>query len=150
VPNSLLQLQGDYASDSDSVVPATPEKEFNEQDGQSDCCDLHTPTQLSKRLRLPSVSPYKNRQVAVSGSDSEGVYRDFLFDSTSTRKRCFKRPRQPWSLVKEWSLVDYDREVAYEEIKTIMTQCLDEAGSKIFIKPNSNSIAGWRTKQVSE
>ncbi len=36
VPNSLLQLQGDYASDSDSVVSATPEKEFNEQDGQSD------------------------------------------------------------------------------------------------------------------
>ncbi len=26
VPNFLQQLQGDYASDSDSVVPATPEK----------------------------------------------------------------------------------------------------------------------------
>jgi len=61
VPNSLLQLQGDYASDSDSVVPATPEKEFNEQDGQSDGSDFHTPEQ-SKRRRLPSVSPYKNRQ----------------------------------------------------------------------------------------
>jgi hypothetical protein len=32
---------------------------------------------------------------------------------------------------------------------TIMTQSLDEAGSKIFIKPNANSIAGWRPKQVS-
>jgi hypothetical protein len=63
VPNSLLQLQGDYASDSDSVVPATPEKEFNEQDGQSDGSDFHTPAQQSKRRRLPSVSPYKNRQV---------------------------------------------------------------------------------------
>ncbi len=37
VSDSLLQLQGDYASGSDSVVPATPEKEFNEQDRQSDC-----------------------------------------------------------------------------------------------------------------
>ena len=45
VPNSLLQLQGDYASDSDSVVPVTPEKEFNEQDGQSDGSDFHKPAQ---------------------------------------------------------------------------------------------------------
>ena len=62
-------------------------------------------------------------------------------------------PRQSasavWSLVKEWSLDEYDREVAYEEIKTILTQSLDEAGSKTFIKPNANSIAGWRPKQVS-
>jgi hypothetical protein len=56
----------------------------------------------------------------------------------------------PWSLVKEWPLDEYDREGAYEEIKTIMTQALDEAGSNIFIKPNANSIAGWRRpKQVS-
>ena len=41
------------------------------------------------------------------------------------------------------------REVAYEEIKTILMQSLDEAGAKKFIKPNANSIAGWRTKQVS-
>ena len=65
VPNSLLQLQGNYASDSDSVVPATPEKEFNEQDGQSDCSDLHSPAQPFKHLRLPSVSPYKNRGTAL-------------------------------------------------------------------------------------
>ncbi len=77
VPNSLLQLQHDYASGSDSVVPATPEKEFDEQDWQSDCSDLHTPAQPFKCRRLPSVSPYKNRQVAVSES-SNGVYRDFL------------------------------------------------------------------------
>ncbi len=56
--------------------------------------------------------------------------RDSLFDSTPTRKRGFKRPRQPWSLVKEWKLDGYDREVAYEEIKTIMGHSLDEAGSK--------------------
>ena len=44
---------------------------------------------------------------------------------------------------------EYDKEVAYEEIKTILTQSLDEAGSKTFIKPNAHSIAGWRLKQVS-
>jgi hypothetical protein len=55
----------------------------------------------------------------------------------------------PWSLVREWSLGDYDREDVYEEIKTIMAQSLNDAGSKIFIKPNANSIAGWRPKQVS-
>ena len=81
--------------------------------------------------------------------DSDGVECDSLFDSPSIRKRGFKRPRQPWSLVKEWSLDEYDREVAYEEIKTIMSQSLDEAGSKTFIKPNANSTAGWRPKQVS-
>ena len=57
VPNSLLQLQGDYASDSDDVVPCTPEKEFEEEDGQSDGSKFHTPAQQSKRRRLPSVSP---------------------------------------------------------------------------------------------
>ena len=36
----------------------------------------------------------------------------------------------PWSLVNERPLDEYDREVAYEEIKTIMQQSLDEAGSK--------------------
>ena len=68
------------------------------------------------------------------------------FDSPSTRKRGFKRPRQPWSLVKEWSLDEYDREVAYKEIKTILTQSLDEAGSKTFIKPNANSMVGDRSR----
>jgi hypothetical protein len=63
---------------------------------------LHTPAQPSKRRLLPSVSPYKNRKVAVSESDSDGVYRDFLFDSSSSGKRGFKLPLQPWSLVKEW------------------------------------------------
>ena len=83
--------------------------------------------------------------------DSDGVECDSLFDPLSIRKRGFKRPWQPepWSLVKEWSLDGYDREVAYEEIKTILTQSLDEASSKTFIKPNVNSIAGWQLKQVS-
>jgi hypothetical protein len=97
VPKFLSQLQHTYASGSDSAVPATPEKEFDEQDGQSDCSDLHTPAQPSKRRRLPSVrvSPYKNRQVAISESDSDGVYCDFRFDYSSSRKRGFKRQRQP-------------------------------------------------------
>jgi hypothetical protein len=34
VPNSLLRLQGDYASGSDDLVPGTPEKEFEKEDGQ--------------------------------------------------------------------------------------------------------------------
>ena len=152
VPNSLLQLQGDYASDSDSVIACTPEKQFDEQDGQSDCSDFHTPAQPSKRRRLPAYNPTMRKgipPVSDPESESDGVERDSLFESPSNRKRGFKRPRQPWSLVNEWSLEEYDREVAYEEIKTILTQSLDEAGSKIFIKPNANSIAGWRTKQVS-
>ena len=149
VPDSLLQLQGDYASGLDDLVPGTPEKEFEEDDGQSDSSDFHTPAQQSKRRRLPPVSPVENRQVYVPNSDSDGVDRDFLFDPPSTRKRGFKRPRMPWSLVNEWPLDEYDREVAYEEIKTIMTKSLHDAGSKIFIKPNANSIAGWRPKQVS-
>jgi hypothetical protein len=124
VPNFLLQLQCAYASDSDSVVPATPEKQFEEKDGQSDGSDFHTPAQPSKRRRLPSVSPVRKRQVDVQDVDSDGFDRDSLFDPPSTRKRGFKRPRMPWSLVKEWSLVDYDREVVYEEIKTIMSQSL--------------------------
>ena len=66
--------------------------------------------------------------VPSQDSDSDGVELDSLFDSPSTRKRGFKRPRQPWSLVKEWPLDEYDREVAYEEIKTIMQQSLDDAG----------------------
>jgi hypothetical protein len=63
VPDSLLQLQGDYASGSDDVVPCTPEKEFEEEDWQSDCSEVHTPAQQSKRRRLPSVNPVENRQV---------------------------------------------------------------------------------------
>jgi hypothetical protein len=53
--------------------------------------------------------------------------RDSLFGSTPTSKRCFKRLRLPWSLVKEWNLKEYDREVAYEEIKTILGHSFDEA-----------------------
>ncbi len=34
MPNYLLQLESDYAAGSGSVVPATPEKSFKEQDGQ--------------------------------------------------------------------------------------------------------------------
>jgi hypothetical protein len=137
---------------SDSVVPATPEKSDEEQDRRSDCSDYHTPAQPSKRRRLPTPSLTTRKgipPVPARESDSDGVECDSLFDSPSSRKRRFKRLRQPWSLVKEWSLDQYYREVAYEEIKTILTQSLDEAGSKTFIKPNANSIASWRQKQVS-
>jgi hypothetical protein len=63
VPNSLLQLQGDYASGSDDVVPCSPEKQFEKEDWQSDCSEFHTPAQQYKRQRLPSVSLLENRQV---------------------------------------------------------------------------------------
>ncbi len=148
VPNSLLQLQDDYASGSDEMVPCTPEKEFEEVDGQSDGSEFHTPAQPSKRLRLPSGSPVEKRKVYDPVYDSDGYERDSLFGPPSTRKRGFKRPRYPWSLVKEWCLVEYDREVAYEQIRAIMAQSLDEAGSKTYIKPNANSISGWRQKQA--
>jgi hypothetical protein len=95
VPNSLLQLQCAYASDSDSVVAATPEKQFEEEDGLSDGSEFHTPAQPSKRRRLPSVSPVQKRQVDVQDVDSDGFDRDSLFDPPSTRKRGFKGPRQP-------------------------------------------------------
>ena len=85
VPNSLSQLQHAYATGSDSVVPANPEKQFDEQDGLSYCSDLDTRTQSSQRRRLPSVSPVKRRQVAVSESDFDGVESHCLFDSPSNR-----------------------------------------------------------------
>jgi hypothetical protein len=47
VPNSLLQLQGDCASGSDDLVACTPEKQFEEEDGQSDGSEFHTPAQQS-------------------------------------------------------------------------------------------------------
>jgi hypothetical protein len=97
VPNSLLQLQCAYASDSDSVVAATPEKQFEEEDGLSDGSEFHTPAQPSKRRRLSSVSPVQKRQVDVQDVDSDGFDRDSLFDPPSTRKRGFKRQRMPWS-----------------------------------------------------
>jgi hypothetical protein len=146
---SLKDIEDLYSSGSESRVAATPEKEFGEADGQSDCSDLHTPAQASKRRRLPSLSPVKKKKVVVPESDSDGFERDSLFDESPTRKRGFKRPRLPWSLVKEWKLEEYDHEVAYAEIETILAQSLDEAGSKTFIKANSNAIAGWRAKQVS-
>ncbi len=41
------RLQGDYAGDYasgwDELVPSTPEKEFEDDDGQSDSSDFHTP-----------------------------------------------------------------------------------------------------------
>ena len=52
--NSLLQLQDDYESGSDSVVACTPEKKFEEHDGLSDSSDLHMPAQPSKPLNSNS------------------------------------------------------------------------------------------------
>ena len=92
VPNSLLQLQGDYASGLDSVVPATPEKSYEEQDGQSDGSEYHTPAQPFKRRRLPTYSPTMSKRilpVPAQKSDSDGVECDSLFESPSICKRGF-------------------------------------------------------------
>ncbi len=86
VPSSLSPLQDDYATDADSVVSCTPEKKFDEQDGLSDCSELHTPAQPSKRRCLPTISPVKRKKVVVAESDSDGFERDSLFDETPTRK----------------------------------------------------------------
>ena len=43
VPISLSQLQNNYANDPESVVEGTPTKLFEEQEGQSDDSELHTP-----------------------------------------------------------------------------------------------------------
>ena len=112
VPNSLSQLQDDNEKGSDSAVACTPEKKIDEQDGLSDGSEFHTPAQPSKRRRLPSASPPKTRRVADSETDSDGIDRDSLFESTPTRKRGFKRQRHPWSLVKQWQLEKYEREIA--------------------------------------
>ena len=81
-------------------------------------------------------------------SESELFDRDSLFETPVSRKRGFRRPRKPWNLVKEWALDEYDTAVVYEQIKAIMELSLEDAGSKEFAKPNPNSIAGWRQKQV--
>ena len=95
VPNALSQLQDEYEEGSDSAVARTPEKKFDEQDGLSDGSDFHTPAQPSKRRRLPSASPPQTRRVADYDTDSDGIDRDSLFESTPSRKRGFKRPRLP-------------------------------------------------------
>ena len=145
VPKSSLHHDSDFAAGSGSGFPVTPEISFEEKEGQSDDSDLHPAAKSDKRRRLPTkrINP-----AATNESDSDGVERDSLFDFQSSHKRGFKRPRLPWCLVKEWDLHEYDQEVAYEEIRIIMEQSLIDAGSKVFMRPNSNSIAGWRPKQV--
>ena len=54
VPNSLSQLQDDYATGSNSVVACTPEKQFEEKDGLSDYSDFHTSAQPCKRRNSDS------------------------------------------------------------------------------------------------
>ena len=143
VPKPSLHLESDYAAGSGSGVPATPEKSFEEEEGQSDDSEHHA--QPQKRRRFPTK---RITTVPTQDSDSDGVVRDSLLGSPSSHKRSFKRPRLTWCPVKEWPLDEYEKELAYEEIKRILTQSLIDAGSKIFIRPCSNSIAGWRSKQV--
>ena len=56
-PNSRADREYQYETDPDSTALGTPRKKFDEQDGQSDGSEFHTPAQPSKRCHLPSVSP---------------------------------------------------------------------------------------------
>jgi hypothetical protein len=144
VPKSSLHHDSDFAAGSGSGVPITPAKSFEEQEGQSDDSDHHH-AKSQKRRRLPTK---RMNPVPTNDSDSDGDARDSLIGSSLSHKRGFKRPRLTWCSVKEWDLDDCDKVFAYEEIRTIMEQSLIDARSKVFIRPNSNSLAGWRPKQV--
>ncbi len=73
-------------TDADSSFDGTQQKQFDEQDGQSDDSANHTPAQPSKRRRRSSVSPVKRRQVAVSELDFDCVESTSLFDFLSNGK----------------------------------------------------------------
>ncbi len=75
-----------------------------QEDGLPDCSDLHTAAQPSKRRHLTAYNPTLRKGIPAtppSESESDGIDRDSLVDSTPTRKRGFKRPRQPGLLVQE-------------------------------------------------
>ena len=80
VLKSSLHDESDYAAGSSSVVPATPEKSFEEQDGQSDGSEHHSPAQPFKRRCLPTCSPTMSKgihPVPAQESDSDGVERAY-------------------------------------------------------------------------
>ncbi len=81
VPNYLSQLDDNYATDADSVLDGTPQKQFHEEDWQSDGSEFHTPAQPSKPRRLPSVSPKKRKEDVAAESESDSFWRDSLFGS---------------------------------------------------------------------
>ncbi len=81
VPNSLLQNDHAYATGPDSAFNGTQQKKIDEEDGQSDDSEFHTPAQRSKRMRLPSLGPKKRREDFVAKSESDSFERNSLFDS---------------------------------------------------------------------
>ena len=88
----------------------------------------------------------ENSRIVVGESDSDGIERDDLF-APRPRKRGFKRPRQPWSLVKEWPLSDYGREIVYAEIKAICEQSLEDAGGKLTPTTIHCPLAGFVSRR---
>jgi hypothetical protein len=66
LPNYLLQIDDAYATDPVSSFDGAQQKKFDDEDGQSDGSEFHTPAQPSKRLYLPSVSPKKRREDVVA------------------------------------------------------------------------------------
>ncbi len=79
LPNYLLQIDDACATDPDSAFDGTQQKKINDEDGQSDGSEFHTPAQPSKHLCLSSVSPKKRRDVDAE-SESDSFERDSLFD----------------------------------------------------------------------
>ena len=105
--NYLLHFNDNYVAGAGSEVEGTPQKKFDRQDAtESDDSSQHTPAQPSKRQRF-SPRPVENSQIVVGESDSDGIERDDL-SAPPIRKCGFKRPLQPWSLVKEWPLLEYE------------------------------------------
>ena len=75
VPNSLLQLQCAYASDSDSAVPL-PRKNSRRRTG-SPMTQFHTTSQPYKRRCIPSVSLVIESEVRVAKSTFHLIMRHF-------------------------------------------------------------------------
>jgi hypothetical protein len=141
LPKCQSKRKESYEAEPESGDDGSRAKQFDGQDDLSDSSQFHTPAQPSKRRRIPSPSPVKS-------NSSDGVERDDLFESPPSRKRGFRRPRNTWSLVQEWSLEPNERKDIDEEIENILKQSLADSEAKGYIKPNPNSIAGFRQKRV--
>ena len=139
-------MQTRRIQESDAVKRNKPAPSARDDDSPYSS-DFITPTRETPKRRRISASPSKCKHVS---SDSDDLERDDLFDSSPpSRKRGFKRPRMPWSLVAEWSTSDYgSKEDIDKEIVGIMQQSMIDAKVSAYLKPNPNAIAGFRQKQV--
>ena len=80
VLKSSLHHESDYAAGSGSGVPATPERSFEEEEGQLDGSEHHSPAQPFKHRCLPTCSPTMSKgihHVPDQESDFDGVERAY-------------------------------------------------------------------------